>query len=151
MATGLSLKEHPVRFFRDRLTRLGAIRNAEHRSEDLRAGPAGHRRRPRAGAADAGHRQGRRLHDARGRDRHRQHHRLAEGACEQNRRTVMTARFLAVRGRLQRAGLVIHVVAESFVDLSEELQRLRDGDLFAPSVPESALPDLTLLKSRDFH
>ena len=31
-----------------------------------------------------------------------------------NRRTVMTARFLAVRGRLQRAGLVIHVVAESF-------------------------------------
>ena len=37
---------------------------------------------------------------------------------EKNRRTVMTARFLAVRGRLQRAGLVIHVVAESFVDLS---------------------------------
>ena len=31
-----------------------------------------------------------------------------------NRRTVMTARFLAVRGRLQRAGLVIHVVAEEF-------------------------------------
>ena len=43
------------------------------------AGLAGHRRRPRAGAAAAGHRQGRRLHDARGRDRHRQHHRLAEG------------------------------------------------------------------------
>ena len=42
-------------------------------------------------------------------------------AFEKNRRTVMTARFLAVRGRLQRAGLVIHVVAENFVDLSAEL------------------------------
>ena len=39
-------------------------------------------------------------------------------AFEKNRRIVMTARFLAVRGRLQRAGLVIHVVAENFVDLS---------------------------------
>ena len=35
--------------------------------------------------------------------------------------SVMTSRFLAVRGRLQRAGLVVHVVAESFVDLSAEL------------------------------
>ena len=70
-----------------------------------------------------------------------------------NRRTVMTARFLAVRGRLQRAGLVIHVVAQSFVDLSAELHRLRDGDLFAEgatSVP-SPQADLSLLKSRDFH
>jgi len=70
-----------------------------------------------------------------------------------NRRTVMTARFLAVRGRLQRAGLVIHVIAESFVDLSAELPSLRDGDLFsqdfsAPPRPEDApLP----LKSRNFH
>ena len=29
-----------------------------------------------------------------------------------HRRTVMTARFVAVRGRLQRAGLVVHVLAE---------------------------------------
>src|SRR5260370_21756141 len=75
------------------------------------------------------------------------------------RRTVMTARFLAVRGRLQRAGLVIHVIADSFVDLSAELpmlreDRLRDGgDLFAPKfsggplLDDAALP----LKSRDFH
>ena len=57
---------------------------------------------------------------------------------EKNRRTVMTARFLAVRGRLQRAGLVVHVVAESFVDLSAELPKLRDGardgDLSLPAV-----------------
>jgi error-prone DNA polymerase len=59
-----------------------------------------------------------------------------------NRRTVMTSRFLAVRGRLQRAGLVVHVLAESFIDLSAELPRLYGDDL---------LSDLPLLKSRDFH
>ena len=35
-----------------------------------------------------------------------------------NRRTVMSASFLVVSGRLQRASDVIHVVAERFVDLS---------------------------------
>src|SRR5262249_16179474 len=72
-----------------------------------------------------------------------------------NRRTVMTARFLAVRGRLQRAGLVIDVVGESFVDLSAELPWLREGgDLFAPKLSGGALPqddDALPLKSRDFH
>jgi error-prone DNA polymerase len=65
----------------------------------------------------------------------------------------MTARFLAVRGRLQRAGLVIHVVAESFIDLSAELRWLRDGDLFSPKFSGGPLPrDASLpLKSRDFH
>ena len=70
-----------------------------------------------------------------------------------NRRTVMTSRFLAVRGRLQRAGLVVHVVAESFIDLSAQLHRLYDGDLFA-SEHAGAQPDPSnppLLKSRDFH
>ena len=65
----------------------------------------------------------------------------------------MTARFLAVRGRLQRAGLVIHVVAEGFIDLSAELPSLRDGEVF---LPESACPShqegsWRILKSRDFH
>ena len=71
----------------------------------------------------------------------------------ENRRTVMTARFLAVRGRLQRAGLVIHVVAESFVDLSAELPKLRDGDLFlpAPSCPSHQEGSWSTPKSRDFH
>jgi error-prone DNA polymerase len=70
-----------------------------------------------------------------------------------HRRTVMTSRFLAVRGRLQRAGLVVHVIAESFVDLSAELKRLRDGDLFASPGTESpiASSDVSFLKSRDFH
>ena len=53
----------------------------------------------------------------------------------------MSARFLAVRGRLQRAGLVIHVVAESFVDLSAELPWLREGgDLFSPKFSGGPLP-----------
>jgi error-prone DNA polymerase len=90
-----------------------------------------------------------------------------------NRRTVMTARFLAVRGRLQRAGLVIHIVAERFIDLSAELPWLREGgDLFSPKFSGGPLPrdvpsdngklfpsplpnahplDTKLLKSRDFH
>ena len=35
VATGLSLKEHPITFFREDLRRLGAMSNAEHRSEDV--------------------------------------------------------------------------------------------------------------------
>jgi error-prone DNA polymerase len=69
----------------------------------------------------------------------------------QHRRTVMTARFLAVRGRLQRAGLVVHVVAEDFVDLSAELHRLRDDGGAADIAASSPPSDLPLLKSRDFH
>jgi error-prone DNA polymerase len=146
VATGLSLKEHPVRFFRDLLTRLGAIRNAEHRSEELPQNS----RITVAGLVLI-----------------RQMPGTAKGVVfmtledetdianiivwpkvfAQSRRTVMTARFLAVRGRLQRAGLVVHVVAEQFIDLSTELHRLRDGDV-AQDAPD---PDLSLVKSRDFH
>ena len=91
-------------------------------------------------------------------------------AFAKNRRTVMTARFLAVRGRLQRAGLVIHVVADNFVDLSAELPWLREGgDLFSPKFSGGTLPSekddpfpakpisahpldtQLLLKSLDFH
>ena len=54
VTTGLSLKEHPISFFRERLTRLGAIRNAELRNESSAARSKDHRRRPGAGAADAG-------------------------------------------------------------------------------------------------
>ena len=65
----------------------------------------------------------------------------------------MTSRFLAVRGRLQRAGLVIHVVAENFIDLSEQLPWLRDGDLFSPKFSGGQRPesDPLPLRSRDFH
>jgi error-prone DNA polymerase len=148
VATGLSLKEHPVRFFRDRLTRLGAMRNCDHRSEELPQ----NLRITVAGLVLI-----------------RQMPGTAKGVVfmtledetdianiivwpkvfAQHRGTVMTARFLAVRGRLQRAGLVVHVVAETFVDLSADLHRLRDDDASDPA--GSSSPDLPLLKSRDFH
>jgi error-prone DNA polymerase len=64
-----------------------------------------------------------------------------------NRRTVMSAAFLVVHGRLQRAGDVIHVVAQRFTDLSAKLGGLRDGQPIAarPSSPAR------LIRSRDFH
>jgi len=158
VATGLSLKAHPVSFFRDRLGALGAVRNAELRGatwrQDARITVAGLvliRQRP--GTANG----------------------VVFLTLEdetdianiivwpkifgKNRRTVMTARFLAVRGRLQRAGLVIHVIAENFVDLSAALpmlreDRLRDGgDLFSPKLSGGPIADQAALplKSRDFH
>jgi error-prone DNA polymerase len=151
-ATGLSLKEHPVRFFREHLTRLGVMRNVEHRSEHLPQ----NRRIVVAGLVLT-----RQMPGAKG---------VVFATLEdetdianiiiwpkvfaRNRRVVMTSRFLAVRGRLQRAGLVVHVLAENFIDLSAELPRLRDGDLFAPGGSPGTQPspsDLPLLKSRDFH
>jgi error-prone DNA polymerase len=58
-----------------------------------------------------------------------------------------------VRGRLQREGLVVHVVAESFLDLSPELARLREG--FAMPRDMSLVGEGSdrrgLVKSRDFH
>jgi error-prone DNA polymerase len=155
--TGLSLKEHPVCFFRDRLTALGAMPNAQLRNDDLRQDA----RITVAGLVLVRQRPG-----------------TAKGvifmtledetdianiivwpkAFEQNRRVVMTSRFLAVRGRLQRAGLVIHVVAEKFVDLSAALATLRDdpqrdsADLFSAALPGAhPLDTQLLLKSRDFH
>jgi len=153
VATGLSLKAHPVSFFRDHLATLGAMRNAEINNENLIqdtivtvAGLVLIRQRPgtakgvvfltiedETGAANII---------------------VWPKAFENNRRTVMTARFLAVRGRLQRAGLVIHVVAKTFIDLSPHLPWLREGgDLFSPKLSGGPLPDETpsLVKSRDFH
>ena len=153
VATGLSLKDHPVRFFRDRLSALGAVRNCRLRDDDLRQdGPV-----TVAGLVLVRQRPG-----------------TSKGVIfmtledetdianiivwpkifEHNRRLIMTARFLAVRGRLQRAGLVIHVVAASFIDLSALLPWLREGgDLFSPRFSGGPLPvDAPLpLRSRDFH
>jgi error-prone DNA polymerase len=153
VATGLSLKAHPVRFFRDRLAKLGAIHNTELSSDALSqdsmvtvAGLVLIRQRPgtakgvvfltiedETGPANII---------------------VWPQAFEENRRIVMTARFLAVRGRLQRVGLVIHVVAKSFVDLSAHLPWLREGgDLFSPKFSGGQFPnsDTLPLKSRDFH
>jgi error-prone DNA polymerase len=152
MATGLSLKAHPVHFFREHLGALGAIRNGELRGGEL--------------APDS-------LVTVAGLVLVRQRPGTSKGVVfmtledetdianiivwpkvfEKNRRTVMTARFLAVRGKLQRASLVIHVVAESFIDLSANLASLRDGELSLPAVssPSHQEGSWQMLKSRDFH
>ena len=153
VATGLSLKAHPVRFFRDRLTALGAVCNAETRSEALPqdatitvAGLVLVRQRPGTSKGVVFMT----LED----ETDIANIIVWPKVFEKNRRTVMTARFLAVRGRLQRAGLVIHLVAESFVDLSAMLPWLReDGDLFSPKFSGGPLPDEAVLpiRSRDFH
>jgi len=152
VTTGLSLKGHPVRFFRDDLTRLGAIRNIDHRQEKWAQGSqitvAGlvlMRQMPGTakGVVFAT------LEDETG---------VANiviwpKVFARYRRIVMTSRFLAVRGRLQRAGLVVHVVAEDFIDLTSQLHRLRDDDIALPGtsflLPEQG--EFALVKSRDFH
>ena len=152
VTTGLSLKQHPVSFFRERLAALGAIRNAQLRDEALpqdshviAAGLVLVRQRPGTSKGVVFIT----LED----ETDIANIIVWPKVFERNRRTVMTSRFLAVRGRLQRAGLVIHVVAESFIDLSAQLPWLRDGDLFSPKFSGRPQPqsDPLPLHSRDFH
>jgi error-prone DNA polymerase len=151
LATGLSLKEHPVTFFRERLTRLGVMRNVDHHSQALPQ----NRRVTVAGLVLT-----RQMPGAKGvvfmtleDETDIANIIIWPKVFARNRRVVMTSRLVAVRGRLQRAGIVVHVLAESFIDLSAELNRLRDGDLFAETRPgpQPGQADLPLLKSRDFH
>jgi len=46
---------------------------------------------------------------------------------EANRRVVLSARMLAVKGELQREGLVIHVIANDLIDLTPELIAVAEG------------------------
>jgi error-prone DNA polymerase len=153
VATRLSLKAHPVRFFRDCLTALGAVRNTDLKNDALSqdskltvAGLVLVRQRPGTSKGVVFMT----LED----ETDIANIIVWPKVFAKNRRTVMTARFLAVRGRLQRAGLVIHVVAESFVDLSAQLPWLREGsDLFSPKLSGGPLPAESSLPlhSRDFH
>ena len=152
VTTGLSLKQHPVHFFRERLAALGAIRNAQLRDEALpqdwivtAAGLVLVRQRPGTSKGVVFMT----LED----ETDIANVIIWPKVFEKNRRTVMTSRFLAIRGRLQRAGLVIHLVAESFIDLSGQLPWLRDGDLFSPKFSARSRPqsDPLPLPSRDFH
>ena len=46
---------------------------------------------------------------------------------EANRHVVLSSRVLGVRGKLQRDGIVIHVVADKFVDLSKDMAAIAGG------------------------
>jgi error-prone DNA polymerase len=144
--TGLSLKAHPCRFFRPLLQRLGAVP-----TEALRTMKDGQRVtvgglvliRQRPGTA-----KGvvfATLEDETG---------IANAVVWQdvftaNRRTVMSASFLVVSGRLQIASDVIHVVAERFVDLSARLADLKTPD--EGGAPARRGTPAKLQHSRDFH
>ncbi|HWE98191.1 MAG TPA: OB-fold nucleic acid binding domain-containing protein, partial [Caulobacteraceae bacterium] len=143
--TGLSLKAHPCRFFRPLLTGLGAVPTTQLKAmkDGARVTVGGLvliRQRPGTakGVVFAT------LEDETG---------IANAVIWQdvfaaNRRTVMSASFLVISGRLQRASDVIHVVAERFVDLSARLAELKNADEAGPRRRPS---ELRLQHSRDFH
>jgi error-prone DNA polymerase len=148
--TSLSLKAHPVGFYREDLARLKARRCADLQA--LRNGA----RISVGGLVLVRQRPGTAkgvvfltLEDETG---------IANIVCwktvfEANRRVVMGASFLVVHGRLQVANNVIHVVAESFTDLSDKLGEMRDHE-DAPGAkppPAHARLDNRLVRSRDFH
>jgi error-prone DNA polymerase len=70
---------------------------------------------------------------------------------EKNRRVVMTAQFLEVRGKIERQGLVIHVVAEKLTDLTPELRSLGEGTAGLPKTDREIREGSWKPRSRDFH
>jgi error-prone DNA polymerase len=149
-AVSLSLKAHPIAFFRRQLASRGILTSAEHWEERL----AG-RRAAVAGLVLVRQRPG-----------------TAKGVIfltledetgivnvvvwpkvfARNRRVVMSAQFLEVYGRIEREGLVIHLVAERLVDRSDQLRSLAEG---TAGMPATAKPvregSWKPPKSRDFH
>jgi len=126
----LSLKAHPVSFVREKLRAQGAITARElagHPAERIVAiaGLVLVRQRPgtASGVIFAT------LEDETG---------IANVIIwpklfEANRRTVLAARFLGVKGRLQREQSVTHLIARELTDLTAELRALGDSDhLIAP-------------------
>ncbi|AWN38319.1 error-prone DNA polymerase [Methylobacterium radiodurans] len=151
-ATGLSLQGHPVAFFRTRLARIGVVPARDHLDPGLplnaRLSVAGlvlTRQRPGTAKGVVFLT----LEDETG---------IAnvivwKSVFEANRHVAMNARFLAVQGRVQRAGAVVHLISERFRDLTGELRQLRDGGLrLDPETNDfSADVDRRVFRSRDFH
>ncbi|MEQ1769434.1 MAG: error-prone DNA polymerase [Devosia sp.] len=53
---------------------------------------------------------------------------------EQNRQTILSSKLMAVRGKLQIEGLVIHVISEAFTDLTPDLLALANGQSIGDAV-----------------
>jgi error-prone DNA polymerase len=123
-ALALSLKAHPVSFVRAALTRKGAVpadalRQVQKGKIITVAGVVLVRQRPgtASGVIFAT------LEDETG---------VANvivwpKVFEANRRMVLSARLLAVKGELQREGLVIHVIARELFDLTPWLMEIAEG------------------------
>ncbi|HEY0621692.1 error-prone DNA polymerase [Sphingomonas sp.] len=156
-ATQLSLRAHPVAFLRDRLAARRIVRCADllQMKDGARVEVAGLilvRQRPGSAKGVVFVT----LEDETG----IANSVLWKDRFEANRRTVMAATMLAVRGRVQREGIVIHVVAEQITDLTDWLREVGDLDTAHPTtaprerlLPRRSLkaPDLIPVRSRDFH
>ncbi len=128
-ATQLSLRAHPVTFLRERLTarRIAKCADLMNLKDGARVEVAGLilvRQRPgsakgvvfvtledETGIANAV---------------------LWADRFEAHRRTVMSATMLAIRGKVQREGIVIHLVAETITDLTPWLREV--GELELPNM-----------------
>jgi error-prone DNA polymerase len=125
-ATQLSLRAHPVTFLRDRLAarRIAKCGDLAHMKDGARVEVAGLilvRQRPGSanGVVFVT------LEDETG---------IANAVFwadrfEANRRTVMTATMLAIRGKVQKEGIVIHLVAEAITDLTPWLREVGELEL----------------------
>jgi error-prone DNA polymerase len=150
---GLSLKAHPVSFFRDALDRRRVVRAAdlERVPEGAQVRVAGlvlNRQRP----GTAKNVMFATLEDETG---------VAnlviwDRVFQANRRVMMTSGFLLAEGVVQKASGVIHVIVERPYDLTRSLRKLKDGE--EPGFKAGRGPDLgedprqkPLQRSRDFH
>lgn len=78
---------------------------------------------------------------------------------EANRRIILTAPMIAVRGRIQREGEVVHLVARRFTDLSGDLASVGGREAALPLPPDPPAPGIGLpdhhaatirVRTRDF-
>jgi len=144
--TSLSLKAHPVGFFRQDLTRMGALpaerlKTLRDRAFATVGGLVLVRQRPgtakgvvfltledETGVANVV---------------------VWRDAFEANRGLVMGASFLLVQGQLQAEDGVIHLVARKFADLTHRLAEMREDDGPCPEARSKVTG--RLIRSRDFH
>ena len=145
----LSLKAHPMAFFRDELASQGVISSAEHWDEQRKgsyvrvAGLVLVRQQPGTAKGVIFIT----LEDETG---------IVNivvwpKVFAKNRRTVMTAQFLEVRGKIEREGLVIHVIANELIDRSHQLQALGAGEAELPRQDKEHREGSWKPRSRDFH
>ncbi|SDA26413.1 error-prone DNA polymerase [Sphingomonas sp. NFR15] len=131
-ATQLSLRAHPLTFLRGELTRRGirACGDLQHIKDGARVEVAGIilvRQRPGSAKGVLFIT----VEDETG---------IANGILwpdrfEAQRRTVMTATMVSIVGRVQKEGLVIHVVADRIVDLTALLGQVGEIDLPRLTMP----------------
>jgi len=143
--TSLSLKGHPVAFFRESLASNGvapcaALRAARDRRRMTVAGLVTVRQRPGTAKGVVFMT----LEDETG---------IAnvvvwKDTFERYRKLVMSAAFVVAHGQVQRAGEVIHLVSAGFEDLTARLAELRDDQ---KAIAARTRVDGQLIRSRDFH